>query len=57
MVLKYMAKLWEPVPLILRMNEGHIDIGPEMLPIRVIALQICASEKVFNFSLQQKIGT
>lgn len=43
--LKYLVKLWESVLLTLRMKKMSFDVDPEMLP----ALQICTSEKVFNF--------
>jgi hypothetical protein len=44
---KYLAKLRKRVIL----NRGMkkcTDISPEMVPFRVIALQICTSEKVFE---------
>jgi hypothetical protein len=43
--LKCLAKLCE---LTLRIKKDCIDIGPEMLPIWVITLQICTPEKVFK---------
>jgi hypothetical protein len=43
-----MSKLWERVLLNLRMKKRCIDIGPEMPPFLLTALEICTSEKAFK---------
>jgi hypothetical protein len=45
-LLEYLAKLWECVYWLYWTKKDRMDIGPKMLPVRVIALRNSTSEKV-----------